>query len=138
MLTEHTPGLEEIDDHVETAEVGLFQGEGEEDDLSFELALDVLTITLGVATDEEEEWDKPALEKLRDGWMVGSNNCDDFIAGDIDTDFEIPISVEITLETCTVVDSIDDGNVWHRSSVIAGQRQRYPSGFTTQRWEHPL
>lgn len=138
MLTEHTPGLEEIDDHVETAEVGLFQGEGEEDDLSFELALDVLTITLGVATDEEEEWDKPALEKLRDGWMVGSNNCDDFIVGDIDTDFEIPISVEITLETCTVVDSIDDGNVWHRSSVIAGQRQRYPSGFTTQRWEHPL
>ena len=123
---------------METAEVGLFQGEGEEDDLSFELALDVLTITLGVATDEEEEWDKPALEKLRDGWMVGSNNCDDFIAGDIDTDFEIPISVEITLETCTVVDSIDDGNVWHRSSVIAGQRQRYPSGFTTQRWEHPL
>lgn len=138
MLTEHTPGIEEIDDHVETAEVGLFQGEGEEDDLSFELALDVLTLTLGVATDEEEEWDKPALEKLRDGWMVGSNNCDDFIVGDIDTDFEIPISVEITLETCTVVDSIDDGNVWHRSSVIAGQRQRYPSGFTTQRWEHPL
>ena len=138
MLTEHTPGIEEIDDHVETAEVGLFQGEGEEDDLSFELALDVLTLTLGVATDEEEDWDKPALEKLWDGWMVGSNNCDDFIVGDIDTDFEIPNSVEITLETCTVVDRIDDGNVWHRSSVIVGQRQRYPSGFTTQRWEHPL
>ena len=93
-------------------------------------------LTLGVATDEKEDWDKPALEKLRDGWMVGSNNCDDFIVGDIDTDFEILISVELTLETCTVVVGIDVGNVWHRS--LTGQRQRYPSGFTTQRWEHPL
>lgn len=132
LLTEHTsPGIEEIDINVETAEVGLFQGDGEEDDLAFELALDVLILTLGVATDEKEDWDKPALEKLRDGWMVGSNNCDDFIVGDIDTDFEIPISVELTLETCTVVVGIDVGNVWHRSST--GQRQRYPSGFTTQR-----
>lgn len=137
MLTEHTsPGIEEIDVNVETAEVGLFKGDGEEDDLAFELALDILMLTLGVATDEKEYWDKPALEKLRDGWMVGSNNCDDFIVGDIDTDFEILISVELTLETCTVVVGIDVGNVWHRS--LTGQRQRYPSGFTTQRWEHPV
>ena len=135
MLTEHTsPGIKEIDVNVETAEVGLFKGDGEEDDLAFELALDILMLTLGVATDEKEDWDKPALEKLRDGWMVGSNNCDDFVVCDIDTDF--PISVELTLETCIVVVGIDVGNVWHRS--LTGQRQRYPSGFTTQRWEHLL
>lgn len=132
MLTEHTsPGIEEIDVNVATAEVGLSQGEGEEVDLAFELALDVLMLTLGIATDEKEDWDKPALEKLLDGWMVGSNNCDDFILGDIDTDFEIPIFVELTLETYTVVVGIDVGNVWHCSST--GQKQRYPSGFTAQR-----
>ena len=135
MLTEHTsPGIEEIDVNVETAEVGLFKGDSEEDDLAFELALDILMLTLGVATDEKEDWDEPALEKLRDGWMVGSNSCDDIIVCDVDTDF--PISVELTLETCIVVVGIDVGNVWHRS--LTGQRQRYPSGFTTQRWEHLL